>query len=164
MDKNELFSSRKLSILKVDQFREKSFEILALLSDRRRTRTNQTKTFSFSSSVVALIDLDNHFWLRIMCSPRKTKQTDSIFVPVVQSFPVLQHYVTTFQIMAGAVGRWREGWRVSDPYSPLSVQQKPSASVWNRASAAVRTVQYDLDNDCWQIVWQPILLTFNKKK
>lgn len=124
-------------------------------------RTNQTKTFSFSSRVVALMDLDIHFWLRIMCSPRKTKQTESIFVPVVQSFPVLQHHVTTFQITAGAVGRWREGRRVSDPYSRLSVQQKPSTSVWNRASAAVRTVLNDLDNDCWHIVWQPILLTFN---
>lgn len=124
-------------------------------------RTNQTKTFSFSSRVVALIDLDIHLWLRIICSPRKTKQTESIFVPVVQNFPVLQHHVTTFRIMAGVVGRWREGRRVSDPYSPLSVQQKPSTSVWNRASAAVRTVLNDLDNDCWHIVWQPILLTFN---
>lgn len=38
-----------------------------------------------------------------MCSPRKTKQKESTFVPVVQSFPVLQYHVTTFQIMAGAV-------------------------------------------------------------
>lgn len=54
---------------------------------------------------------------------------ESIFGPVVQNFPVLQHHVTTFQIMAGAFHRWREGARVSDPYSPLSVQQKPSTSV-----------------------------------
>lgn len=124
-------------------------------------RTNQTKMFSFSSSIYALMDLDIHFWLRIMCSPRKTKQTESIFVPVVQGFPVLRHHVTTFQIMAGATGRWRERQHTSNAYASLRVQWKPSTSVWNPVSAAVWTVLNDLDNDCGHIVWQPILLTIH---
>lgn len=88
-------------------------------------RTTQTKMFGFSSSVVALIDLDIHFWLRIMCSPRKWKQTESIFGPVVLNLPVLQHHVTTFQIMAWSLWPVEGGTACERPW--LSSQRATKA-------------------------------------
>lgn len=40
----------------------------------------------------------------------------------------------------------------------------PITSVWNEANITLSIVLNDLDNDWWHIVWQPILLAFNRER